>query len=77
MSDEQSGDRITADCLVQDIVERYPQAITIFVHHGLPCAGCYISPFHTLADSAREYALALEPLLSDLNQAIAIRQHGY
>jgi hybrid cluster-associated redox disulfide protein len=63
---------ITADCLVFEIVERYPDAIPVFARHGLQCAGCYISPFHTLADSAREYALHIEPLLADLNQAITV-----
>ena len=62
---------ITADCLVFEVVERYPGAIPIFAHHGLQCAGCYISPFHTIGDSAREYALSLESLLADLNRAIA------
>jgi hybrid cluster-associated redox disulfide protein len=70
---ERSGEAITADCLVHDIVERHPQSIAIFVHHGLQCAGCYISPFHTIADSAREYALALGPLLRDLNRAMGAR----
>jgi len=62
---------ITADSLVQDVVERHPQAIAIFARRGLQCAGCYISPFHTLADSAREYAMALDALLMELNQAVA------
>ncbi len=61
---------ITADCLVQEVVERHPQTIAIFNHYGLQCVGCYISPFHTIADSAREYAMTLDPLLQDLNQAI-------
>lgn len=61
---------ITADVLVQDVVERHPQAIPVFSSHGLHCPGCYISPFHTIADVAREYALAIEPLLRDLNGAI-------
>ncbi len=60
---------ITAHCLVQQVVEQHPQTIVIFARHGLQCVGCYISPFHTIADSAREYAMALEPLLRDLNQA--------
>ena len=60
---------ITADCLVQEVVERHPQTIVVFNRHGLQCVGCYISPFHTIADTAREYSLALEPLLSHLNQA--------
>jgi hybrid cluster-associated redox disulfide protein len=66
----QPRERITAGCLMQEIVERHPQAVLILARHGLQCAGCYISPFHTLADSAREYAINLEPLLRDLNQAI-------
>jgi len=61
---------ITADCLVQDVVERHPQTIVVFNRYGLQCVGCYISPFHTIADSAREYSMTLDPLLQDLNQAI-------
>lgn len=62
---------ITADCLVQDVVEHHPQTILIFARHGLQCVGCYISPFHTIADSAREYTMALDLLLQELNQAIS------
>jgi hybrid cluster-associated redox disulfide protein len=70
MSFTQSAKRITANNLVQDVVERHPQTIPIFARHGLQCVGCYISPFHTIADSAREYAMALDALLGDLNRAI-------
>ncbi len=62
---------ITADCLVQDVVEHHPQTILIFARHGLQCVGCYVSPFHTVADSAREHTMPIELLLHDLNQAIA------
>jgi hybrid cluster-associated redox disulfide protein len=61
---------ITADCLMQEVVERHPQVIIVLARHGLHCAGCYISPYHTIADSAREYAVHIEPLLDDLNQSI-------
>jgi hybrid cluster-associated redox disulfide protein len=61
--------RISADSLVQMVVEYYPQTIPVFNSHGMQCVGCYISPFHTIADCAREHALALFPLLDDLNQA--------
>jgi hybrid cluster-associated redox disulfide protein len=66
-----SVEPITADCVVQEVVERHPQTIAVFNQHGLQCVGCYISPFHTIADTAREYSLALDPLLLRLNQAIA------
>lgn len=70
MNIARSGKPITADSLVQDVVEYYPRTIAIFARHGLQCVGCYISPFHTVADSAREYEMALEHLLGDLNQAV-------
>ncbi len=61
---------IAADSLVHSVVERYPQTVAVFVRHRLQCAGCCISAFHTIEDSAREYAVVLEPLLRDLNQAV-------
>lgn len=75
MNGSQSGTypetHITANCLVKEVVERHPQVIRVFARHGLQCVGCHISPFHTIADTAREYSLRLEALLADLNRAIA------
>jgi hybrid cluster-associated redox disulfide protein len=61
---------IRADSLVQDIVSNHPQTIVVFGRKGMQCVGCYMSPFHTVADTAREYSMALEPLLADLNGAV-------
>jgi hybrid cluster-associated redox disulfide protein len=69
MSNTASCEQITADSLVQEVVERHPQTVMVFARHGLQCVGCYIAPFHTVADSAREYTMALDPLLGDLNRA--------
>jgi hybrid cluster-associated redox disulfide protein len=63
-------DAIGADCIVQGLIERHPQTIVTFARHRLQCVGCYISPFHTVADSAREHQIPLEILLADLNQAL-------
>ena len=61
---------ITADSLVKEVVESHPQTISVFSKHGLNCVGCYIAPFHTITDTAREYALQMELLLSELNDAV-------
>ena len=63
--------RVTANTLVCDVIAAYPQTVLVFVRHGLHCPGCYIAPFHTLTDTAREHRIALAPLLSDLNRAVA------
>jgi hybrid cluster-associated redox disulfide protein len=62
---------ITAESMVQEIILQYPQTIAMFNRHRLACPGCYISPYHTVADSAREYAIPIEPLLADLNGALS------
>ena len=62
---------ISADNLVQEVVKHHPETVLVFVRHGLHCVGCTMSPFHTVADSAREHAVALEPLLGALNHASA------
>jgi hybrid cluster-associated redox disulfide protein len=71
MATTRSMEHITADCPVEELVRCYPQTILVLARHGLQCAGCSISTFHTIADSAREYAVAIGPLLGDLNRAIA------
>ena len=61
---------ITADCIVQGVIERHPQTIAVFARYRLQCVGCYIAPFHTVADSARENAVTLDTLLDALNRAL-------
>ena len=74
MNTMETSEYIAADCIVQGVIDRHPQTIIVFARHGLQCPGCYIAPFHTIADSAREHAVALEPLLTDLNQALALME---
>ncbi len=70
MNSAHTPESITADSIVQGVINRHPQTIVIFAHHGLQCVGCYIAPFHTIADCAREHQLTVEPLLGELNRAV-------
>ncbi len=63
-------EQISSDSLVSDVVKDHPHTVVVFAHYGLNCVGCNISPFHTIADSARENALSLDLLLGDLNRAL-------
>jgi hybrid cluster-associated redox disulfide protein len=65
-----ASDPITADTLLTDMIEQYPETIQVFLQQRLYCVGCVISPFHTVADSAREHGLELRALLGDLNRAV-------
>jgi hybrid cluster-associated redox disulfide protein len=61
---------ITSDTLVLQVVESYPQTIAVFNDLHMACPGCHVSPFHTIADSAREYGLHSDELLQALNDAL-------
>ncbi|MFN2220341.1 MAG: DUF1858 domain-containing protein [Anaerolineae bacterium] len=67
-----TSEAISAGCIVQGVIEQHPQTIIVFARHGLQCVGCYIAPFHTIDDSAREHAVPLELLLAELNQSVLL-----
>ena len=71
-----AGQPVSADTLVKALVEQYPETISVFIHHRLHCVGCQISGLHTLTDTAREHAVAIEPLLHELNLAVQSVRKG-
>jgi len=62
---------IQAHSLIDDVIKIYPETVSIFIRYRLHCPGCLLSPFHTVADSVREYHRDLIPFLEDLNQAVS------
>ncbi len=61
---------LTAATTVKEVLDRYPEALQVFVDIGLLCVGCPAEAFHTLADVAGEYQLDLSQLLQRIHQAI-------
>ncbi len=59
---------ITADMVIHDVVNQYPQTVKVFQGHGLPCTACQVGARESVAGGARTHRLALEPLLDDLNR---------
>ena len=55
---------------VKECLERFPQAMHVFMDAGFLCVGCPTEGFHTLEDVAREYHLDLEKLLRNIRTAI-------
>lgn len=66
-----TSQRITAEMGIDEVVTKYPQTIKVLFRHGMQCTGCYISGFHSIAESAKQWGVELETLLNDLNHAIA------
>ncbi len=62
---------ITKDMKIGEIVEQHPQTIEVFLRHGLMCFGCAVARFENLEQGAVAHGIEVEPLLNDLNAAVA------
>ncbi|HWE60884.1 MAG TPA: P-loop NTPase [Chloroflexota bacterium] len=62
---------ISRDQVIRQVVEAYPGIDQVFRAHGLPCTGCHVSTYETIAGGARTHSLNVDALLSDLNDYAA------
>jgi hybrid cluster-associated redox disulfide protein len=65
-----SLEQLTSTMTVKECLERFPQAVHVFMDAGFLCVGCPTEAFHTLEDVAREYQLDLGKLLRDIRNVI-------
>jgi hybrid cluster-associated redox disulfide protein len=56
---------------VADVLDRWPETVTVFQQFKTACVGCVMAPFDTLHDVARIYGLDQEAFMSALAAAIA------
>ncbi|MFC5353735.1 DUF1858 domain-containing protein [Azospirillum himalayense] len=57
--------------LVEDVLERWPPTLSVFLKHRMACPGCPMARFQTIAEVADDYGLDTEALLDEFVQAIA------
>lgn len=54
---------------ITEIVEKYPQTLSLLLEQGLHCIGCPMAPDETLEEAAKVHGLDLEKFLRELNKA--------
>lgn len=62
------SDLITKDMIIREVRDRYPGITAVFQAHGLPCAGCHVGSYESVAGGARTHHLDVEAILADLNR---------
>lgn len=72
-TDRKQPPLITADIPVMEVVQRWPETISVFLKYHTACVGCSMAVFETLGSAARIYHLPLQQFLIDLEQAANIR----
>ena len=56
------------DWTVDEVIDRSPQAISVFNGLRMACVGCVMAPHETVAEVARAYDLELEMILKRLRK---------
>lgn len=61
------------DLSVQQILDRFPETIPVFMRHRMACVGCDINAYETVAEAIAIYQLDHQQFLDKLTQAIRAR----
>ena len=62
--------KITSDTTIEEILEKFPNTVKIFMDHGIPCLVCGEPLWGTIEEAAKKYKTDLEKLLAELNEVI-------
>ncbi len=62
------SETITRDMIIRAVRDAHPGITAVFQAHGLPCAGCSVGSYETIAQGARTHNLDVDALLADLNR---------
>jgi len=62
---------ITKNMPIGELVEKHPETIPVFLHHGLMCFGCAIARFEDIEQGAVAHGIDVDALMKDLNEAVS------
>ena len=64
------------DTSVQDVMDRWPKTLAVFIRYRMHCIGCAVAPYHTVAEACAEHGLDRAPVCAALSRAIAASGFG-
>lgn len=55
---------------IQEVVEKNPETIRVFLEHGLHCIGCAVARFENIEQGALAHGIDVDALIRDLNAKV-------
>jgi hybrid cluster-associated redox disulfide protein len=59
------------DISVMDIMDNWPETLSVFMKYRMLCIGCSIAPFHTIKEACDEHQLEESVIRAELDKAVA------
>ncbi|MCJ7817191.1 MAG: DUF1858 domain-containing protein [Candidatus Aenigmarchaeota archaeon] len=60
---------ITKDMSFGEVLQRFPQTVSVFSKYGMHCIGCSMSAFETIEQGAMAHRINVKKFVDDLNTA--------
>ena len=65
-----TDEKITADMNIKEVLEKYPETVSVFSKYEMGCVGCIAASFEKLKDIAAVHGTDVDTFVNDLNAAI-------
>jgi hybrid cluster-associated redox disulfide protein len=61
---------ITPDLIVEEVLNKWPETVPVFLRYRMGCVGCTMAPFETLSSAVEIHRLPLNRFLRELQEAV-------
>ncbi len=62
--------KITKDMGITETVQKYPEAIEVFMRFGMGCIGCAAASFESIEEGAFVHGIDPDEIIVKLNEAV-------
>jgi hybrid cluster-associated redox disulfide protein len=62
--------KITEDMNIRDVIDKYPETISVFAKYNMGCIGCIAASFESIKDIAAVHGTDVKAFVKDLNDAV-------
>lgn len=57
---------LALDMTVEQVMNRWPDSVRVFLDFGMDCVGCPIAAFHSVEEASREHGIDGDAILAKL-----------
>ncbi len=63
-------EKITEDMNIKEVIDKYPETVSVFAKYNMGCIGCIAASFESLKDIAAVHGTDVKAFVKDLNEAV-------
>ena len=65
-----ADNKITEDMNIKEVIDKYPETVSVFAKYNMGCIGCIAASFEKIKDIAGVHGIDVESFVNDLNSAV-------